>query len=578
MQPRADDSDMYSAASASSGGGSSRSSSDSDADARGGKAAAARRRAWRAHRRRRLVLAQLVGALAAVGTATGLARRLVGPRLAMAADGGARHHAPPLPTPLWWVTQGAALAAAAAARAWAPPPAVVAADAAGAGLTAALYAACALGLPDAVPLGVPADDVAAPVAPTTEEVAAAVGVRPASAVRLLRALAGHGYVEAVPYVTTARWRPTPLLAALRSDAPGGGLCPFVAHLVELAWEPWALLPQAVARGGGDDDGWWSAHAAAFNGSDVWARLEASPRLTAVMAAGMASVDALMGPALVTDYAWGRYTRLVDVGGSAGSFARGLLAAHPSIRCALVFDRPSVVAPAAAAWDADATACAAGAPAADARTCADVARVGGRAGVDGARARLSFAGGSFFDAATLPLLAAGDGVLLRVVLHDFTDGQCAAILRNLRAAMVSASASAAVEAAAAEQLHQQQGAGNATTPHQPQHRHGRRRLPLPPPPRLLLVEQVVEEPGGLPWPLSAAAPAGVPFRGLEDLHMLVVTGGGRERTRAQWAALLADAGFALARVVTTRSLLSVIEADVVAEEGGVAAEEGGGVGA
>jgi hypothetical protein len=42
-------------------------------------------------------------------------------------------------------------------------------------------------------------------------------------------------------------------------------------------------------------------------------------------------------------------------------------------------------------------------------------------------------------------------------------------------------------------------------------------------------------------------------------MLVFTTGGLERTESAWRALLEGAGFQLARVVPTRSMVSVIEA-------------------
>jgi hypothetical protein len=65
-------------------------------------------------------------------------------------------------------------------------------------------------------------------------------------------------------------------------------------------------------------------------------------------------------------------------------------------------------------------------------------------------------------------------------------------------------------------------------------------------RLLLVETVVP-PGNDPA-----------FGKLADLAMLAWTGG-KERTETEFRALLAAAGFALARVIPTRSSLSVVEA-------------------
>ena len=50
--------------------------------------------------------------------------------------------------------------------------------------------------------------------------------------------------------------------------------------------------------------------------------------------------------------------------------------------------------------------------------------------------------------------------------------------------------------------------------------------------------------------------------LLDLEMLVMTPGGRERTRSEFARLLSETQFKLARVVPTASPLSIFEADAV----------------
>jgi hypothetical protein len=57
---------------------------------------------------------------------------------------------------------------------------------------------------------------------------------------------------------------------------------------------------------------------------------------------------------------------------------------------------------------------------------------------------------------------------------------------------------------------------------------------------------------------SAAPESTPVK-LLDLEMLVMTTGGRERTEAEFSALLSSAGLKLARIVRTESPLSVIEA-------------------
>jgi predicted transcriptional regulator len=47
--------------------------------------------------------------------------------------------------------------------------------------------------------------------------------------------------------------------------------------------------------------------------------------------------------------------------------------------------------------------------------------------------------------------------------------------------------------------------------------------------------------------------------LLDLQMLVLSPRGRERTKTEFAKLLSGAGFRLARVIATKSPLSVVEA-------------------
>ena len=48
----------------------------------------------------------------------------------------------------------------------------------------------------------------------------------------------------------------------------------------------------------------------------------------------------------------------------------------------------------------------------------------------------------------------------------------------------------------------------------------------------------------------------------DLNMLVMTPGGLERTKAEFAALLSQADFSLTRVIPTAGTLSIIESQPV----------------
>jgi len=109
-------------------------------------------------------------------------------------------------------------------------------------------------------------------------------------------------------------------------------------------------------------------------------------------------------------------------------------------------------------------------------------------------------GSFFDAVP----TGADAYLLRHVLHDWDDERCVAILRNVRQAMPA---------------------------------NG----------RLLVVEGLVP-PGNEPSVSKRF-----------DLSMMVVVGG-MERTATEFDALFASAGFRLMRIVSTRTWVSLLEAE------------------
>ena len=72
-------------------------------------------------------------------------------------------------------------------------------------------------------------------------------------------------------------------------------------------------------------------------------------------------------------------------------------------------------------------------------------------------------------------------------------------------------------------------------------------------KLLIIERALPEVG-------ERAQSAEPF--LVDLEMLVMAPGGRERTRREFARLLSDTQFKLARIVPTTSPVSIFEADAL----------------
>ncbi|WP_078910475.1 methyltransferase [Streptomyces sp. NRRL S-87] len=118
-------------------------------------------------------------------------------------------------------------------------------------------------------------------------------------------------------------------------------------------------------------------------------------------------------------------------------------------------------------------------------------------------RVTLADGDLFE----PMPSGADAYVLKHIVHDWPEEQALQILRNVRAA-------------------------------------------IKPGGKLLLVEMVVPEEGDAPHSGK-----------LVDLWLLLLVGG-KERTRSQYAELVAKAGFKLERVVETAAAVSVVEAVAV----------------
>lgn len=122
---------------------------------------------------------------------------------------------------------------------------------------------------------------------------------------------------------------------------------------------------------------------------------------------------------------------------------------------------------------------------------------------GVAERCEVVAGSFFD----DVPDGADAYVLRAVIHDWDDARAAAILSNCRRAMTSAGT-------------------------------------------LVIAERVMPE---------EAEQGRAEDAYLLDLEMLVNTPGGRERTEAEFQAILRTAGFGPARVITTAAPVSILDA-------------------
>jgi hypothetical protein len=288
-----------------------------------------------------------------------------------------------------------------------------------------------------------------------DELARYLGLHAPSLARLLRGLVAIEVLRR----DAGRFALGRIGRALRDD-------PWARDLAVLTAEEylpaWSQLRHSVATGE-------NAFARVF-GQSAWQHREQHPDLNERFNRVMTRFQERAARAIAQRFDFSRCDLVVDVGGGRGGLLAGILAQHARPR-GIVFDQPHVIE--AAAREIEAA---------------------------GLADRCRAMGGSFFDA----LPPGADVYLLRHVLHDWEDAECARILASCRAAMSEAST-------------------------------------------LLIAESV------LPADDRISA-----RHALLDLQMLVVPGG-RERTLDEYAALLAANGFELVRCTATEAGGDVIEA-------------------
>ncbi|MDQ6773568.1 MAG: acetylserotonin O-methyltransferase [Candidatus Dormibacteraeota bacterium] len=243
----------------------------------------------------------------------------------------------------------------------------------------ALYVGVRLGVPDRLAGG----------PRTCVELAPDVGADPEALYRLLRALAAVGVLEEGP---DRLFSLTALGQGLVSDAPMslGGWAEWIGH--NPFWATWGHLWDSVRTG---QNAFQLLH-----GTDVWSYRSSRPEELALFARAMTSLSGAPVQAVIEAYDFGRFDRVVDVGGSRGSLLAAILSRNPQARGVLL-DRPGVVA--------------------GARQELATAGVGRRCDV---------VGGDFFE--SVP--AGGGAYVLKSVLHDWPDPDALRILRSCGRAM------------------------------------------------------------------------------------------------------------------------------------------------
>lgn len=241
---------------------------------------------------------------------------------------------------------------------------------------------------------------------SVDALAAATGCASDALYRLLRMLASLGvFAEVSP----RHFSNNALSLPLQADRPGSVRAMILMHNAPEMSRPWfEQLEQGIRSG---DTPFRLTH-----GSDLYDYMDNHPAFDALFAGAMDSVEALAGDSFARDFAWDRFDRLIDLGGSQGSKAIAILKQQPRLT-ALVIDRPQVIAGAAANQRAS-------------QLAPDI------------QARLSFQAGDLL--AAIPAARdSRDIYLLSAVLHGMDDRQCLRVLGNVAQAIGDSGARLAV---------------------------------------------------------------------------------------------------------------------------------------
>lgn len=282
-----------------------------------------------------------------------------------------------------------------------------------------------------------------------------LGVHAQPLYRALRLLATAGvFVEG----EDGRWHLTPAADLLRADAPGSMRDAVLMLAHETFWAPAGKLATTIRMG--------ETPFAQIFGAPFFDYFTQNPFVGPIFHRGMAGFSDTENAPIASSFDFSRFQRIVDVGGGHGGFLIEALKASPEARGVL--------------YDAD-----------------HVLREA-RVAAAGLADRCELATGDFFQS-----VPGGDCIILKRILHDWTDASAISILRVCRRALAEGG-------------------------------------------RVLVVDAVIPR-GNAPHP------------GKELDVLMMASLPGRERTEEEFRHMLAAADLRLERVITTPAALSIVEA-------------------
>lgn len=224
---------------------------------------------------------------------------------------------------------------------------------------------------------------------TVAELAEATGTHAPSLFRLLRALASAGFVKTE---TQGRFALTPLSQLLVTNAPGSLRWFVMSELGQEHYPAWGNLMHSVKTGEiAFDD---------FFGMDVWQYFKNNPEDGAVFNDSMSGMTAAANEAILSNYDFSQFNKVIDIGGGHGGLITSILKKNPQVT-GVLFDAPQVIEGARSRLEAN-----------------------------GVADRCETVAGDFFKAVP----PGGDAYVMKWIIHDWDDEKALTILKNCRSHM------------------------------------------------------------------------------------------------------------------------------------------------
>ena len=184
----------------------------------------------------------------------------------------------------------------------------------------ALYSAAKLGIADLLNEG----------PQTCKELARHLEVNESALYRILRLLASRSVFEET---STRTFENTALSRFLRSGVAGSVRSILIFRGSELFYRPFAEILYSVRTGK-------SARTEVL-GMDGWEYLKQHPEQARMFDDSMTDMSSIIGPMVASEYDFGRWGSIMDVGGGNGILLASILKAHPKVRGVLA-DLPHVL--------------------------------------------------------------------------------------------------------------------------------------------------------------------------------------------------------------------------------------------